>query len=59
MPSNIVYGPQVVVDSDLALWYDMASPKCWNGNSNITTEIYNLACILTYYQKYFVKNYIF
>ena len=43
MPSNIVYGPQVVVDSDLALWYDMASPKCWNGNSNITTEIYNLA----------------
>ena len=41
--ASIAYGPSVVVDKDLALWYDMASPKCWNGNSNVTTEIFNLA----------------
>ena len=36
MASNNAYGPQVIVDNSLILWYDMNSPKCWTGGTTLT-----------------------
>jgi len=36
MASNNAYGPQVIVDDSLILWYDMNSPKCWTGGTTLT-----------------------